>query len=268
MSELSRDAKALIEQGRSGSEPSAHDKARVRARLVTELGVGAFASAAIVGAAAGSASIGATSAKLAKGASGWWLKAALAVSVATGGSLALYAAQPHDDAARRPPAAREASPSPEPLSSARPSVIQLDSKASPGVGLEPNGAAAVSAAEPAPAARKRARHARSVSSEPAAAATPSSTVAPPAAPSLGDELALLARAQRALREGRAAEALTLARRHALDFPAGALGEEREGIEALALCMLGERAEASARAFLARAPSSPLAARVRKECGVK
>ena len=84
--------------------------------------------------------------------------------------------------------------------------------------------------------------------------------------SLAQELSLLARAQRALREDDPRTALTIVQEHTARFPEGSLQEERSGIEALARCLLGESDADSVQAFLKRSPSSPLAARVRKECG--
>jgi hypothetical protein len=83
---------------------------------------------------------------------------------------------------------------------------------------------------------------------------------------LGAELALLAQAQRALREGAPDEALRLAREHARRFRDGALALERRGIEALAHCQRGHATDPSVASFLAQAGDSALAARVRKQCG--
>lgn len=64
-------------------------------------------------------------------------------------------------------------------------------------------------------------------------------------PSEGEEIALLARAQKAL-HGSPREALALCDEHASTFRNGSFGEEREAVAIEALVALGRRAEASAR----------------------
>jgi hypothetical protein len=86
--------------------------------------------------------------------------------------------------------------------------------------------------------------------------------------SLGPELALLAEAQAALRAGHPEQALALSHQHQARFPEGVLREERLGIEALAECDLGRKDSAHAQVFLRATPGSPLAARVRKACGLE
>lgn len=61
----------------------------------------------------------------------------------------------------------------------------------------------------------------------------------------GEEIALLARAQKALR-GSPREALALCDEHASTFKNGSFGEEREAVAIEALASLGRKAEASAR----------------------
>jgi hypothetical protein len=105
--------------------------------------------------------------------------------------------------------------------------------------------------------------------------TPPTVVAPPvtASPSvavpterdrLAEEVALLSRATKALRAGRAAEALKALNEHQSKFPRGALSEERRAAKAEALCSLGNMNEG--RAELNRlAPQSPAAARAKQVC---
>jgi hypothetical protein len=100
--------------------------------------------------------------------------------------------------------------------------------------------------------------------------TPSPAVAPPrpvaarAAP-VETEIALLLRARRALAAGDAARALAVLERHRRRWPAGELLQEREVLTIQALAAVGSQAEARRRAdaFLARFPSSTLAATVRQ-----
>jgi hypothetical protein len=91
-------------------------------------------------------------------------------------------------------------------------------------------------------------------------------VAPAAAPSLSAELAALQSANEKLAAGKPSETIAI-----LDAmpKAGTLGEERAGLRLVARCALGQSGAAeSARAFLARHPSSPLAARLRSTCGIE
>jgi hypothetical protein len=122
-------------------------------------------------------------------------------------------------------------------------------------------AAPVVAATPSPA-------------EPAAAPAPASS-ATPAAPSvamrrsdrLAEEVAILSQAAKALRAGRAADALGALNEHQRKFPSGLLAQERRAARAEALCSLGRFGEAhSELATLVRtAPQSPLTVRAQERC---
>jgi hypothetical protein len=109
--------------------------------------------------------------------------------------------------------------------------------------------------EPAPVIRQGA--------QPPAAA-PASAVR---APALSEEVALLQRAERALRDGKPDQALSALSEHARQFPKGELRAERTAARIAALCALHRQAEAKrdAAAFLKQWPSSPLAAQVRASC---
>jgi outer membrane protein assembly factor BamD (BamD/ComL family) len=74
-------------------------------------------------------------------------------------------------------------------------------------------------------------------------------------------------AYEALRGGRPDRALEHLAEHAARFPDGELAESREVTHMIALCQTGEVAAArtSAARFLAHAPHSPYAARVRLIC---
>src|SRR5690606_35978584 len=82
-----------------------------------------------------------------------------------------------------------------------------------------------------------------------------------------EEMALLQRAQAALRDGRASDALELLAQHAETFVHGSMVEERQALRVLALCASGEAARGSAEAatFLRAHPRSTYAARVRTAC---
>jgi RNA polymerase sigma-70 factor (ECF subfamily) len=77
----------------------------------------------------------------------------------------------------------------------------------------------------------------------------------------------LSMVQQALRDGMGAEALALLDQQDRTFRGGKLDLERQAARIIALCAVGRQAEARtfAARFLARAPSSFLAARVRNTC---
>jgi hypothetical protein len=81
------------------------------------------------------------------------------------------------------------------------------------------------------------------------------------------EARALRTAQAALSDGRARDALELLRLQALQFPSGALQEERTAARFLALCALGQadsvRQEVAH--FLEASKNSPLAPRLRAAC---
>jgi hypothetical protein len=87
------------------------------------------------------------------------------------------------------------------------------------------------------------------------------------ASSLVAETQLLARAQRALRNGKPAVALPLIEQHATAYPEGALAQERDAARVLALCALQRSNEArrSQQQFLKTWPGSPLTERVQRAC---
>lgn len=107
------------------------------------------------------------------------------------------------------------------------------------------------------------------------AVPPAPSNAPAAAPvsgrrqpeSLAQEVAILSRAAKELRSGRAADALRLLDEHQSKFPKGALSEERRAAKTEALCSLGRFAEARAELdkILRRSPQSALGARARETC---
>ncbi len=241
MSELSTDAKALIERARLDDTPRAEDKQRIRGRLAAQLGAGAFATAALAGSAS-APSVGESGALL-KSALVKWVAGTLAAGSVAVGAVMLTRQEP------KPPVA--------------PPVVAAAPVERPAALVDPP--APVVREQPAPvetpvaAAAPRGHRARRRS---APTFTPVGNTG-----SMNAEITLLAQAQQALRARDGKEALRLARQHAENFPSGALYEERVGIEAIAHCVLGEREHPAVRAFLARAPRSPLSARVRKECGL-
>lgn len=88
--------------------------------------------------------------------------------------------------------------------------------------------------------------------------------AKPRPPALGEELAILAQARRALQNGDPGQALSVLDRHGGDLKAGQLRLEAEVLRLEALAELGATREVSRRAqqFIDQNPNSPLADRVR------
>lgn len=86
-------------------------------------------------------------------------------------------------------------------------------------------------------------------------------------PQIGQEVALLSKAQAELSGGRANQALLALAEHAQRFPRGALAEERMATRGRALCALGRMAEAEAELdrVAKRNPSSPYLPRAREAC---
>lgn len=82
-----------------------------------------------------------------------------------------------------------------------------------------------------------------------------SNAAPALAAPIAEEIALIGEASRALRDGRAADAIDKLEEHERRFAQGALAEERRGLRVLALCGLGRREQAmrERKAFLLEAP---------------
>jgi hypothetical protein len=90
----------------------------------------------------------------------------------------------------------------------------------------------------------------------------------PTAADLEAEMKLIRGADAALRAGRANEALSLLAQHQAEHPHASLAHEREGLRAIANCQLGAAgSSATAERFLAHAPHSPLAPRLRSACRI-
>jgi len=281
LGELSADAKSLVELGRNSDGPSASDRQRVKSRLAAELGAAAFVvaaaatttlPAALPAAGAGASALTAPWVAL----RGLWthglVKAAAAASAVGAlylGALTLAPSTPRSQAhppklAGRTSAAHEQLAVP-PESSTRSASGAEQSATSTPTPTPPAAAGPAEAQALLPAPRAHAARARASAAQRSSEAAADDARVGPAPSTLGAELALLASAQRALREHQPQRALELAQQHAARFVSGSLGEERRGIEALAHCQLGEPGHATVANFLAQAPSSPLAARVRKEC---
>ncbi len=115
------------------------------------------------------------------------------------------------------------------------------------------------------------------SSDPEAAATPISSpssktesaarISKSPGDSLGEEVAILSRAERELHNGRPALALKALDEHQRRFASGALAPERSAARIQALCALGRTEEANAESVKLKrnSPNSPQAAQTRLPC---
>jgi hypothetical protein len=253
MTELSVEARALIERVGLADGPSAERRARVKRRLVAALvttgaGIGGVTSAAAASAHAGAAGVALGTATASKGA---LTVGSIAVWLAAGAGLGTLVSAPalvtRLKAAEHPAVA--AAPVVRPVAAPHTAAALVRAPAAVATPLvqapqaEPQRAPAVKAQEV--------------------------TLAPAASPaaSLADETRVLANARGALAAGRAGAALALLDEHARRFPSGALAEERSAVQVLSLCALGrvEEAKQVADAFVSRAPRSPLLPRLRGSC---
>lgn len=256
MSELSQEARALIDSVSKLDDPSAGDRARVKQRLSLALSATAFTALAVtthVAAGTGSGLLGGAKAGL------WGTTGKLALCAGVLGG-ALVVSWPSDQARPKPaPAERQAAP-----------ALAREAEPAAQIELAPSALSLPTPAQ-APAADVSSRAERAARQRAPAAETTAPAEGEITANekrSLGLELALLAEAQAALRAGHPEQALALSRQHQARFPEGVLREERLGIEALAECDLGGKDSAHAQLFLRAIPGSPLAARVRKACGLE
>jgi len=285
MNDLSDDAKALFKAAQPGHEPTQQDREQVRAGLLIRIG-GAAATLGV--AQTGAAASLAPGAAMASGAKTLLaLKLVLGLTIAGGAGTMAYrslapgapasntsvrAHGPIDEAKGSAPAlapaptqqgdqAAKQEPSDSALAASPPAKQPaLEAKPtherSPG-GLEPTGSSTATFPEP----ERR---------SPAAGARPGAETFPDEARRSSDlslEARALSRVQRAVREGRSTEALILLDQQDRDFPQGELRQERVAARVVALCAAGKASEARALAasFLAQAPRSPLAARMRTIC---
>jgi len=228
MSELSPEARGLVDDGHTVLRPSAGDRARVKSALAARLGGAAFLLPYQASAAAPKSLLG-------------WSK--LSVKLASVGAglvvlgAAYYATQPSVEPAPqapvKPPTVTPATP--------RPAAAPIDTSS-------PRAQAEREAPAPEPAV--------------------SPVRKLPAPDPLAEEIAILSKATSALRAGRPGEGLTLLNEHQRKFPNGRLAEERRAARIQALCALGRRTEAEAELtrLAQSSPRSPHLARAQRACG--
>jgi hypothetical protein len=293
MSELARESRALLEAARSGDDPRAEDRARIRQRLF-QAGVGAAvmtattsttasvaSSAAGGGGATGLAGGVASSAvgggvAAATGAASMGVVAKVLVALAITGTLsatgvkAVSVYRAHEKqrvALLQAPESRALAASALATPGAATTPAAADpASGSPAAADPASGSPVVVAAAPValPPGMETAPQPRAA----AVARTPRRAPEAPAPEStLESETRLLQDAEKRRRAGDGEGALSLLAEHASRFPHGVLTEERAAARVFTLCDLGRSAEARVEGerFLQDAPRSPLAARVRASC---
>lgn len=262
MSELSPEARALFRAARRAPElpDAAHD--HVRAAIEMRLALDAIG--------AGAAKTWLTAATVAKttvaiivlAGAGWTVSSSHRASTAHAPPSARAQTQMIPLATRTAPVARETVTAP--VAPAPPTVIAPAAGATEGARRPPHTAHLRDVA-PSPA--------RAVAPSPAVSVSAPTTVAAPSpvdpAPSLADEVRLVAAARASLRAGDGVAALRELDAHAQRFPHGALEVEATAMRILALCAADRRDEARAlaRRWLPLAARSPTAASVRRSCAV-
>ena len=277
------EAQLLIELARETDNPSPQDRARVRRGLALTLGAGVLASAGGSAAAAtasttaasqAAASAGAatvTAAAAGKGAAGVGLALGSTASMglaklATWGGIGFIAGATTIGVtvvavdAMAPAPVTTASFSAAPKSAVVPLPSQASTKPLPKHAAEPREyvRADEKSTERAPATVEQGSMSRGKQPSPSKDPLPEH---------LGGELPLIEQAQQALQEGNPQRTLSLLGEHERKFPNGMLSEERLAGKALALCQLGQVAEARRAADVLRRsnPHSPLWPRVVKAC---
>lgn len=304
-SELSSEAREIIAKARGCDDATPLDRDRVRAGWLAAVATGAGLStlSETAGAAGGSLGVKATLAALvavAAGAFALWPEVE-ETPEARGGSAPTMVEPSASVAASDRVALAPSSFSSDESSRDEPPPAPESIEPEPGsVGLvqaepEPNaagGSTLASAADepPKPVRPRRAPQRRVVARATPVVATPvaatpadSLAVAPAQRPSvaasaaeaaedspgggLGEEIAILSDARRALSRSDAAGALALLDAYERSFPEPTLRSEARALAVDALCASGRKAEArdAARAFLVAWPGSPLSERVKKSC---
>jgi hypothetical protein len=268
MTDLTPDARAILDEGRDLDGAGDLEKARVRRALFAKIAAGGAVLAATStaaadgGAVAGSASsaasgataTGAASAGTGAAAGGAFAAAKILIPLAVivGGGAGGFVAWR---------AQRAMTPAPTPVVAPAPAPV-----APPAPVIEPTPAPVI---EPTPApAPAAAAHAAPAHHAHVAAPAHADAVAAPTN-RLAEETALLAAANGELRRGDARRALSLLDDYDRRYPSGVLREEVLATRVIARCQLGAAPDKVARrgaaVFLARHPASPLAPRVRSSC---
>ena len=246
MTELDASARAMLKAARHGYDPTPDDHERVKAALVPALAGARGPTPADIAQSSPAAATTAGSVTLAKLVAGGVMIGA----VGFGGGYAVG-----QKAVPEPPV-----PATHPAAS--PPRSDLTNPAAPARAAAPPAASPDDEADLDDDGAPRRASARQPRSRPA---TPKK--APEGESTLGEEVTLLRRAQRSLREGDPAGSLALLDWMKERYPSGTLAEERTVARVLALCGAGKatQAQALAKRFLAKHPGSVHAARLRASC---
>ena len=275
--------RALLEAGREDLPADGLGKARTLRALTGVGAVAALTTTTSLTAAAPGAAKTAVAAALAK----WTIISVACVATVSGGvaiQQAVTASTPPGPlTTTRAPIKAPRTTAPiaipktvtEPALEVVPSVSASTDPVAPSVPAEPSTTALLSPPPPvAIATLPAAKHApRPVTSAAPSPTSPTSSASPasstPSAGSLGDEVALLEAARRALVGGDATDALATLDTYATKFPRGALSTEALVLRIQSLLARGDRnaAKSLAEGFLRAYPASPYAERVRRLIGI-
>jgi hypothetical protein len=258
MTDLTPDARSILDAGRDLDGPGDLEKARVRRALFAKIAAGGAVLAAASTAAAdgGAVAGGATATGAAAAPAAVTTYAAVATPLA---KILIPLAIVFGGAAGGVVAWRaQRAMAPAPVTTPAPAPVPVAPPIAPVIEQTPPPPPAP-AARPAPAPAHHVRAAAPVHAE----------AAPPTTNRLAEETALLAAANAELRRGDGRRALSLLDDYDRRYPSGVLREEVLATRVIARCQLGATPDKAARrgasAFLARHPASPLAPRVRSSC---
>ncbi len=227
MTDLTPEARAILDSGRDALAPSAATKAEVLAAVETSVASSAMGT--------GAGGLGSTK-----------LILMLVLAVGIGGGIWLYSGE---DPKQTPIAAQTPEPVavPEPVAEPEP-VPEAEPEPEP----EPEPVPVpVPVPEPVPEPKLRRK------AQPPA----------PSAFTLLAERKFIAAANRLIRAKKYKRAQTVLKQHRTEFPKGILAPERNAAFAIALCLGGQQAQGTSAAnrFLRKNKNSPLAQRVKSAC---
>ncbi len=267
-----REIRGILSEARSALEPTEADRRRVHKKVLAAIGTaGAVTAVATSAANASGGGIGSAWEVLATKAT------VLKLSIATilvGGAIGIVALMPSESA--DPGGMRGVAPTGKnPNTSSNKGVLRSETVAIPASNIDAERSSSFSNARGSglesedrsnaagtmrPVGRvKRAN--RTVKRESETPKVENDTM-------LFKELSLIRKASRALRNDHPDEAMRFLATYDREITDGVMREERDGLRVLALCAQGRFAEArKARAgFLKRSPQSPLAVRIKDQCG--
>ncbi len=247
MSDLSPEARALLESTRRAGGPTAAQRAAMKKAVVA-----ATLAPASAAASTGASTTVTTGAK----ATGLWLAAKLGLVLVALGGLGAAVAW------KLPALGQQSAPvwTPPPAAEVAPPALQVDAvKAEL---IEPE--AMLPPLQVVPPAPIRVAKAAKVESVPSQDEVPPAPVAPHEEATLSREVAALSRAMKAVDEKQYAAALEQVAGYRAEFPTGALGTEAGVVEVLALCGTGQ-ADAARAAAQSLPANNPAVRRLERSC---